>query len=386
MRKFLGVFAAAALLSATCFAASTYVVTNDDNPNGNSSTVYTLNTTTGVLTQVTVLKTGGTGLGGGFFAAYGSSVSKGASCIFALDNGSNDIAAFQHTTTITKIGNYSNSALALDADGGSLALAPNGKTLYVSYSASENIGVWTVASNCALTLAQTFTPTLGADLFGAIAINPTGQGLVISAADYEAANLALINPTTGKLTDDGSVQFSNLSACSGGCFPTGIDFTKDSSVVLFGNATISGPSVLTANLSTKGFSNPQFWDMTNSAGVGNVNVPYLSTTGYAGNGPLYLGASGYGPDAVPSGEITAAFVEKPLSITVTNATLITNADEYQFTIAATGNTMLTAEYPNLLNSYTINADGSLTLLKSTTDKQADANGSGLNFVFYPPAR
>lgn len=388
MKTLLAVLVGVALFCATCFAATTYVVTNNDNPSGNSATVYTLNTTSGALTQVAVLKTGGTGLGGGFFAAYGTSVAKSASCIFVIDNGSNDVAAFQHSGhTVTKTGNYSNTSLNLSGyAGGSLALAPNGKTLYVSYSGSENIGVWTVASNCGLTLAQTFVPSLGADVFGALAIDPTGHALVFGADDFEAANLALINQTTGQLTDDGNVQYSSLSSCSGGCYPAGIDFTKDSSVVLFGNATITGPSMLTANLSTKGLSNPQFWDLTNSAGVGNVNIPYLSTTGYAGNGPLFLGASGYGPDAVPSGEITAAFVEKPLSITVTNSTFISNPDEYQFTIAATGSTMLTAEFPNLLNSYRINSDGSITLLMSTTDTEADSSGSGLNFVFYPPAR
>jgi len=391
MRNLLAVTAAVAFACATSFAATTYVVTNNDNPSGNSATIYSLNTSTGVLTQAKVLQTGGTGLGGGFFAAYGTSVSENATCIFVIDNGSNDVAAFQRTsgTNFTKTGNYSNSSLNLSGyAGGSLALSPNGKFLYVSYSGSENIGVWTVGSNCALTLAQTFVPSLGADVFGAIAVNPGGQALLIPAADYEAVNIALINKTTGELTDFGNVQYDTISQCeSEGCFPTGVDFTKDSAVALFGNATISGPSVLSANLSTKGISNPQFWDLTNSAGVGNVNVPFLSAAAYStGSGPLYLGASGYGPDGVPSGEITASFTEKPLNITVTNSTLITNADEYQFTLAATGSTMLTAEYPNSLNSYHINSDGSITLLQSTTDQQANSGGSGLNFVFYPNTR
>lgn len=389
MKKLLGVFAAL-LLCASSYAATTYVLTNDDNPSANSGTLYTFNTTTGALTQATVLKTGGTGLGGGFFAAYGSSVSKSATCAFIIDNGSNDVAAFQHTSSgITKIGNYSNSALNLNGyAGGSLALAPNGKTLYVSYSGSLNIGVWSVASNCALTLAQTFVPTAGADVFGALAVDPSGHALVVGSDSFLAADLATINQTTGKLTDAGSLNFSSVGNCPNvGCYPAGIDFTKDSKVVLFGNATISAASILSASLSTKGLSNGQYWDFSsNSAGVGNVNIPFLSAAGYAGNGALYLGASGYGPDGIASGEITAKFVESPLSITMVNSTFISNPDEYQFTIASTGNTMLAAEYPNLLESFSINSDGSLTALKTTTDKQASSSGSGLNFVFYPSTR
>jgi hypothetical protein len=386
MKNFFGVLATVALIRATCLAATpTYVVTDDDNPSANSGTVYQLNSTTGALTQVAILKTGGTGLGFGFFATQGSSVAKNATCGFVLDNGSSDVAAFADKGgKISKVGNYSNSSLSLSGyAGGGAAIAPNGKTLYVTYSGSENIGVWSIASNCALTLAQTFVPSLGADLFGAISVDPSGKYVVFGSDSFEAADLATINATTGELTDAGNLSFTSLSGCSEGCYPTGIDFTKDSKVVLFGNANLDVPSVLSASLSSSGLSNAAIWSATNSANIVNVNIPFLSAAAYAGKGNLYLGASGFGSGA-PAGVITATFTESPLNITITQAINITTSpDPYQDNIASAGNVVITSEVPSYLNTYKVASNGSLTLLKSTTDKQA--NGE-LNFVVYPNNR
>ena len=58
-----------AALVSSCFAGTAYVVTNNDNPSGNSATIYSLNTSTGALSPVLAdLPTGGFGNGGGYFA------------------------------------------------------------------------------------------------------------------------------------------------------------------------------------------------------------------------------------------------------------------------------------------------------------------------------
>jgi|SRR5215472_3465789 len=374
----------AGLTSISFAAGTTFVITNDDNPAGNSATVYKLNTTTGVLTQAKVLKTGGTGLGFGFFASKQSTVTQGLTCVFVEDAGSNDIATFSKATHFSKVGNFSNSALSFSGfAGGSLALNAAGTFLYASYSGSENIGVWAVGSDCSLTLVGSpFVPKLGPDLFGAIAISPNGKFLVIGSDSFEAADLAAINSTTGALTDMGSVSFTSVNGCSGGCFPAGIDFTKDSRVVIMGNATTTAPSALTASLSATGLKNPKEWSLTNTAGTMNDNVPWLNAAAFAGNGNLYFGMAGFGV-GIPSGVVTTAFVESPLSITVTNSTLINNTEEFQDSIASAGSLMITAEPPNVLDTFTINADGSLTLLQSTTDAQA--NGE-INFDIFPKTR
>jgi hypothetical protein len=371
------------LCSASFATTLEYVLTNDDNPSGNSGTIYRINTTTGALTQVKVLSTGGTGLGFGFFAVNGSTVTQNDRCIFISDPGSNDIAAFAGPK-FTKTGNYSDPAFSFNGyAGGGLALSPNGHYLYASYSGSLNIGVWDVGANCALTKLQAFVPTLGADLFGAIAVDPSGKALVIGSDSFEAADLAEISATTGMLTDKGNVSYASLSSCSGGCYPSGIDFTADSKVVVFGNATITGPSALTANLRSTGLGNPQFWSLTNSAGATNVNVPFLGQAAYStGTGYLYFGASGFST-GYPSGVITANFTESPLSITVAQSTLVTNPENYQDTIAVTGSTLVTSEAPNVLDTFSIAADGSLKHLITTTDTQASGE---LNITVFPKTR
>src|SRR5581483_9313904 len=113
MRKSLAVLTLAAMTLALCAASFAVsfeaVITNDDNPSANSGTMYLLNPATVNLTQKKVLSTGGTGLGYGFFAVNGSTVTQNARCIFITDPGSNDIAAFA-APNYTKTGNYSDPA------------------------------------------------------------------------------------------------------------------------------------------------------------------------------------------------------------------------------------------------------------------------------------
>jgi hypothetical protein len=387
MRKSLAVLTLAAMTLALCAASFAVsfeaVITNDDNPSANSGTMYLLNPATGNLTQKKVLSTGGTGLGYGFFAVNGSTVTQNARCIFITDPGSNDIAAFA-APNYTKTGNYSDPAFNFsDYAGGGIAVTPNGRFLYASYSGSENIGAWSIGSNCALTKVQAFVPSLGADVFGALAVDPSGKWLVFGADDFEAADVASIDQTTGALTDNGSLQYSSLPDCSGGCYPAGIDFTADSKVVIFGNATLTGPSVLTASLGSSGLSNGQFWDMSNSADVTNINIPFLGHAAYTtGKGYLYLGGSGFGAGKV-SGVVTTNFTESPLSITVAQSIHIANAQNYQDSIAVTGSTLVSAESPNLLDTFSIAADGSLTKLHTYKDNQASGQ---LNFALYPNTR
>jgi Lactonase, 7-bladed beta-propeller len=387
MRKPLVVLTLLLLVLTLCsasFAANTeYVLTNDDNPSANSGTIYRLNTTTGALTQIKVLSTGGTGLGFGFFAVNGSTVTQNDRCIFITDPGSNDIAAFA-APSYTKVGNFSDPAFTFSTyAGGGLALTPTGRFLYASYSGSENIGVWSVGAGCTLTKVQAFVPSLGPDFFGAIAVDPSGRSLVFGSDSFQAADLAEINQTTGALTDKGSVSYTGLSSCSGGCFPAGIDFTSDSQIVIFGNASLAGPSVLTAYLRSTGLSHPQFWSMSNSAGAVNVNVPFLGQSAYStGSGYLYLGASGFGK-GYPSGIITANFTKSPLSITVAQSVMVPNPEEYQDSIAVTGSTLVASEAPNLLDTFSIAADGSVKHLVTTTDAQASGE---INFWLYPKTR
>ena len=165
-----------------CFsslAAAEYVIANHDSHFENFISVYTLDTSSGALKQVGDFDTNGTGLGGlsGVhvnFANIEQAITAKGACIFALNAYSSDIAAFSAATKYSLVGNYSNAALNASYNGGSLALTPNGKFLYASYSYTGNIGAWQVNSDCSLTFISSYIP-LGGNALGAIKVSPNGQ-------------------------------------------------------------------------------------------------------------------------------------------------------------------------------------------------------------------
>src|SRR5437773_6862222 len=74
---------------ASSFAQVTrYVVTDDDNPSGNTATFFKIGAG-GALTQTAVVPTGGVGLGGGYFASSRVTMLRSQGCIYISNNGDN---------------------------------------------------------------------------------------------------------------------------------------------------------------------------------------------------------------------------------------------------------------------------------------------------------
>src|ERR1700680_117783 len=88
-----------ALCAASTFAATKYVVTNDDIPSANSATFYTVGAG-GILTLKKTVPTGGTGLGGGLFADNRVNVShsKTQPCVYVSNATSNNVSAINEKT------------------------------------------------------------------------------------------------------------------------------------------------------------------------------------------------------------------------------------------------------------------------------------------------
>jgi hypothetical protein len=384
MRKSLVVLALVAMVAASCFAASVptpIVLTNDDNPSGNSATAYHLNGD-GTLTLVKKLTTGGFGLGGGFFAANGTAIVSSGSCVFVADTGSDEIAAFNSATGFGHVTpNVGVPGMwSANGEGGSIALSPNGKLLVSGNSGTFNISLFSVGSGCVLTHVADYTPAIGADTFGPVGFTPNGVGLIVPAIDFEGVEGYLVQNSPAALVDKAQATFTGLATCQNeGCFPTGMDFTNDSSVVVFGDASLGGNNLLTLNISlTKGLSNPQIWPLDPVPGGSiNPNVPWFSKAGASGNGELYVAMSGFSSDG-PSGEVTTKFTESPLSISVVGGTLIPTPDQFMGavrTVGATGagaggGVMVFAEYPNQIQTAAINGGGAITLGPITTDSNA----------------
>jgi hypothetical protein len=349
------------------FGAIQYVVANDNNLNNNHVTVYRLDTSTGTLAQVASLATRGAGLGGIFqnnnYANIEQAVSADANCIFALDAATSDIAAFSKATGYSLVGNYSNAELDSSYDGGTLALTPNGKFLYGSYSGSGNVGAWTVNSDCSLTFIAAY-PAADFGEVGVIKTTPSGTALiVVSPVLYSGADLLAIDSAFGTLTDLGFLQFCQPDVCLLG----GVDITKDSKLAVF-SADYENPEndvvpiALTVPITPHGLGSPRYWSLGNSAGVLYNHTPILSAAAYAGNGNLYFG--------MDNGVVTTTFTEKPQSVTMPIATMVAPTTS-NGVVAVTGSVMVVAEYPNQIGVFSINADGSVTELSTTTIQSAN---------------
>jgi len=369
-------------LFASAFASSEYVIVNSNNYVSNSAVLYKLNTKTGKLSKAGVLDTGGQGSQNPqYFFQFQQAVSPEASCIFVLNSGSSDIAAFSKPNGYKRVGRYFKSELIAGDDGGSLALAPSGKFLYVNYGVTSNIGLWSVNSDCTLIFVAAYG---AATVAGPIKVTPNGKYLVLSG---NGGTLYSIGKTDGSLTNLGAVTFDG-GACAriGACEPHGFDITKDSKFVVFASNAVDITRqhaiavALTARITSAGPVNPRVWVLKNSSTLYAAMFPFFGAGGYAGSGDLFFGVSASGPPGV----LTTAFTEHPMSFKLKNATLVKAPDNLDGNIAVTGNLMVIAEYPNQIGVFRIQKDGSLKLL---TTKSVDEQGEGLfSLSIFPNTR
>ncbi len=386
-RSWMLVAVAAAALCTTSFAATEYVIVNNNvYLANNSATVYSLDTTTGILKQAAVLDTDGGGSGGflnqNFLGDIEQAILPNANCIFVMDVGNgSDIATFSKSTGYQRVGSYSNSAVSAGDFGASLALTPNGKFLYVSYGGTGNVGGWTVNPDCSLTFTAAYLPS-GGPAFGALKVAPNGVDLIVPVSSHSSGGeLFQIDEVTGVLSDLNYLSFSSIPTCNRsilGCTPAGVDITKDSRIAVFSsnydNEFRSVPIALTARISPTGLVSPRIWNLQNPDNLVNNISPFLSAAAYAGSGNLYFGLQG-GDGVGLGGVIVASFTESPLNVTLVSSTVVESPTQTIGGIAATGNVLVIAEWTNNIAVYSINNDGSLTLLQTTTDNNAQGLSS-----------
>lgn len=254
MRRIILALAVIALFATVCLAQNSgHLLINNDNVSANSADIDTVSAT-GVLKLLKNVPTGGTGLGGGYFAAPRSAVGQNLKCFFVSDAASSDIATFQ-IPSLAKTSNFTNSSLNGDFLGVGLATSPNGKFLYSAWSGSANLAVMSIGSNCSLTLVG--APISQPDNVADITITKDGKILVVSYPNAGGAQAYSLNATTGAMTALGSelIFVNAVSGCSSeGCFPTALDVDGTDKNWVFGNATLAGASTLTAVLGNSGFT------------------------------------------------------------------------------------------------------------------------------------
>lgn len=141
--SFLLIFVCASAVAQT----SRNLVTNDDNPAGNTATFYSLGAN-GNPTQVAVVPTGGLGGDGGYFALPRVSVARGnGECVYVANGASSDITSI-FESTLTVAGTFKAGL----QDSGPIGLAMNGRGLYAGFQHSDTIAAFGIGANCTLQL------------------------------------------------------------------------------------------------------------------------------------------------------------------------------------------------------------------------------------------
>lgn len=336
-----------------------FVIANNNDPVKNSLTIFQLQD--GLPKQVAALETEGKGFGNTpVLSNTTQGMTQNGECLFAMDAGSSDIAAFSKATGYGLVGDYSDSLLNSSYTGGGIALAPNGKFLYASYSYTENVGAWAVNSDCSLDLIGTYTPSAGG-VGGSLQVAPNGQYLVVSI--YGVAELFAIDGAKGSLADLGYLSFAKVGSCAQfQCFFYGLDVTEDSTLAVFAGETGGRVAFFTAEITPTGLQYPRVWAMPSSVNLVNGLVPFFSASAYRGSGNLYLGAQGAGDARQPAGIVVTSFSERPLDISFISDTVANAPGGRDGAIAVAGDTLVVVELPNQVATFTVNSDGSLTPL------------------------
>jgi 6-phosphogluconolactonase (cycloisomerase 2 family) len=226
-----------------------YVVTNNDVNGSNTVTFFLVGGTPlePKLTQFKNIKTGGKGMGGGYFGIVRQVlVPHGTDqCIFVADGGSNDIAAVVFQTQKV-VGNFVGSSTDSDGPGGmGLAVHPNDKYVYAAFSASQTIATFRIGSGCTLAFISDVSAVGLNDGFPH-GMAAKGNILVVAYGD---GSIESFNIQGGPPVSNHDLQLST-GYVEDGEFPDGVDIAKDGHYVIFGDASGGFSEVEISDLSS----------------------------------------------------------------------------------------------------------------------------------------
>jgi 6-phosphogluconolactonase (cycloisomerase 2 family) len=244
MRDFFKALAMVALMAAICglrpaaadAGTKHYVVTNDDVSGPNTVTFYLAGGTTSApkLNRFKTIKTGGTGLGGGYFGTVRQVlIGEGKDeCVFDADGGSNDVAAILLQTKQV-VGNYKGSSIDSAGNPGiGLAVNPNHEYLYAAFGGSRTIATFTVDTGCALTFVSDINAV---GLNGGFPHGMAAKGNMM-VIGYGDGSIGSFNISGGTPVSNNDLQLST-GYLKDGELPDGVDITKDGHYAIFGDAT-----------------------------------------------------------------------------------------------------------------------------------------------------
>lgn len=210
----------------------------------NTGAEFSVNTTTGVLTQIGTATTG--------HIPYDAALTPNGDFLYIPNYQDGTISAFSVNQTTGALTEVTGSPFQDgDVEPAAAVVSPNGKYLFVANFSTNNTGsisVFTINTTTGALTPITGSPFTGSGPANGITINPAGTVLFVAANGVDAYS---INSSTGALTAVSGSPFATPAAPYGVAVdPTG----KFLYASIFGNltSTQTAPDVITYSISSSG--------------------------------------------------------------------------------------------------------------------------------------
>lgn len=214
-----------------------YILTNDDVvPFLVSGVTFYSVGPTGLLTLQQEVPTGGSGIGGGYFAANRVTVLDTATtaCVYASEAYKGEIVGIVVSTL--EVGGSAFGSMTDSGATNGIGLAVNAQYLYASFTGSSTIGTFQVLPGCSLTFLNDVSVSGLKD--GSIAGMAIHGNIMI--ATYDDGSIESFDISNGTPVSNGDKQNSTAYFSStGATYPNSIDITQDGHYALFGDTSTS---------------------------------------------------------------------------------------------------------------------------------------------------
>ena len=253
-------FLVGAFCTVCLLGQGTFVYTNNDDqapPNSNSVSALSVGAD-GALSPIvgSPFATGGTGLGGGIFAANRITTAIVKDFLYVANGGSNNVSAFSinpATGVLTPVaGSPFATGGSTDGWGFSLATTPDGSFLIAANGGSVNLTVFSIAANGALSPVpgSPFPAGPGGTLVG-IKVTPDGKFLAVARQQVNTVSMFSISGLGGLTPVPGSPFPAGGTGAA-----AGVDCKCSSNQLFIGQFALFNTSVSVQNIALNGALSP----------------------------------------------------------------------------------------------------------------------------------
>lgn len=343
--------------------AQTFVYTDNNTVGPNSVTAFSV-AGNGALTNIGSFATGGSGSGGGLFAANRARTCMVGNRLYVANDGSRNVTGFDINPFTGSLNIVPGSPFPTGGAAGNLGISldctPNGGFLIAANSATQNITVFSIAANGAL------TPVAGSPFFtfgltpNGIKVAPNGQFLAVALGNIDAVGLYSI-ASNGTLTP---VQGSPFASPADGNV-AGVDINCASTFLYAAQANLGGTNIDVFSISPNGALT--LVQTSNNPGVGsNSNVGVLSPN------DQFLFVSNQFSSSVTAFKVA---VDGTLSLVAGSPFFGAGGDPSGVATNAAGTFLFAANYDNSsVTSFGVAADGTLNPVGSFATGQGTFTG------------